>query len=127
MTDKKRILVVDDDRTHLFCAKELLEAQGYEVHLHPRPLGATELVMNLKPDLVLLDVNMPALSGETLALLLRARELTRDTPILLYSSNDEDALRSSAIRLGLGPDGWVAKGDPAALRRAVGRVLGAAR
>jgi CheY-like chemotaxis protein len=126
MTERKKILVIDDDATHRLCARDILEAHGYEVVLHPRPFGATEKVMTEAPDLVLLDVNMPALSGETLAMLLRAREQTRGTRILLYSSNDEDSLRTSALRLGLGPQGYVPKGDPAALRTAVDRALAAA-
>jgi len=125
MSDKKKILVVDDEPTHLFCAKEILEAEGYEVVLHPRAFGATEKVMTENPDLVLLDVNMPALSGETLVMLLRGRKQTSGARVLLYSSNEEDALRRSALRLGLGADGFVAKGDPQMLREAVGRALAA--
>ena len=125
MTARKKILVVDDDPTHLVCARDLLEAQGYEVVVHPRPFGATEKVMIETPDLVLMDVNMPGLSGEALVELLRTREQTRSTPVLLYSSNDEDALRRCALRLGLGANGYVAKGDPAALRAAVERALAA--
>jgi CheY-like chemotaxis protein len=68
---------------------------------------------------------MPALSGETLVMLLRGREQTSGARVLLYSSNEEDALRRSALRLGLGADGFVAKGDPQMLREAVGRALAA--
>ncbi len=126
MNERKKILVIDDDPTHLLCARDILEAHGYVVVFHPRAFGATEKVMNEAPDLVLLDVNMPALSGETLAVLLRSREQTRATRVVLYSSNDEDSLRKTAYRLGLGPDGYVTKGDPAALRAAVDRALQAA-
>jgi CheY-like chemotaxis protein len=87
MTERKKILVVDDDPTHLLCARDILEAHGYEVILHPRAFGATEKVMSEAPDLVLLDTNVPALSGEALAVLLRAREQTRATRVLLHSSS----------------------------------------
>lgn len=118
---KKKILVVDDDPVHLVCARDLLEAEGYQVVIHPRGLGASERVMTERPDLVLVDMNMPALSGEGLVSVLRSREHTRSVPILLYSSNDEVTLRQAADRLGI--EGYVGKGDPEELRRTVARVL----
>jgi CheY-like chemotaxis protein len=116
-----KILVVDDDATHLVCAKELLEAEGYEVRVHGTAFGATEKVLRYEPDLVLVDVNMPALSGEGLVTVLQGRERTRGVRVLLYSSNDEQALREAAERLGIA--GYVPKGDPAQLRRKVAAVL----
>lgn len=121
---RAKILVIDDDSTHLLCAKELLEAEGYDVRVHRTAFGATEQVMQQAPDLVLIDVNMPALSGEGLLAVLRGREQTRRVPVLLYSSNDEHALAAAAARLGT--RGWVAKGDPEQLRRRVADALGSA-
>ena len=120
----KKILVVDDDATHLLCAKEILEDAGYEVVIHTGGFGATEKVMVEQPDLVLIDVNMPALSGDGLVGVLRGREQTQRVPILLYSSNDEGALRRTVDRLGI--EGYVSKGDVEELRRVVARVLQAA-
>ena len=70
---------------------------------------------------MLLDVNMPALSGEALLQVIRGREQTRRTPVILHSSNDEEALRLAARRLGA--DGYACKGDLAGLRRILARVL----
>jgi len=124
MSKGRKILIIDDDAVHLYCAKEILEDAGYSVVLHTNGFGATEAVMTNCPDLVLLDVNMPGLPGTALATVLRGREQTREVPILLYSSNDEDSLRRDAKRLGLA--GCVSKGDPSELRRAVARTLAAA-
>ncbi len=118
----KRILVVDDDETHLTLAKELLRWEGYDVLVHRTAFGATERVLRDRPDLLLLDVNMPGLSGEGLVGVLRQREETRRTSILLYSSNDEDTLRRAAIRLGV--EGFVCKGDVRDLYRKVEAALG---
>jgi PleD family two-component response regulator len=116
-----RILIVDDDETHLACARELLEAEGYEVEVNLTAFGATEKLIRSRPDLVLIDVNMPALSGDALATILRRRVHAAGVRVLLYSSNDEVALRRSAARLDI--DGYVCKGDPAELRRKVSRAL----
>lgn len=121
MNAAPRILVIDDDATHLLCTRELLEAEGYDVQVHQTAFGATERIIQHAPDLVLVDVNMPALSGEGLVGVLRRREHTRGVRVLLHSSNDEFALREIATRLGI--EGWVPKGDPALLRRRVAEAL----
>lgn len=118
----KKILVVDDDAVHLLCARDLLKSAGYEVVLQEGAFGATEATMVHRPDLVLMDVNMPALPGTVLVNILRDREQTRRVPILLYSSNDEESLRAEAERLGI--LGWVSKGDPQELTRKVAQALG---
>ena len=120
-TIRQRILVVDDDPAHLHSTKGILEAEGYEVLTHDQPFGSTNVIMQFKPDLVLLDVNMPGLSGERLAEVYRANGRIRSTRVMLYSSNDEDALRAASKRLQL--DGYVCKGSPSTLRLRVASVL----
>jgi CheY-like chemotaxis protein len=120
-----RILIVDDDETHLACAREILEAQGYEVEVHQTAFGATDRLIRWRPDLVLVDMNMPALSGEGLIRILRSRVHAAGVQVFLYSSNDEDVLRKAAARLEI--EGYVCKGDPEELRRKVGRALAAPR
>lgn len=118
---KRRILVVDDDPKHLQTTREILELEGYLVMVHDTPFRTTEMVNSIRPDLVLLDVNMPALSGDRLCSLIRSNGSQRAVPILFYSSNDEDTLRHSVNRYGA--SGYVCKGDIAGLRRKVAQVL----
>lgn len=115
---RMKILVVDDDQGHLVATKEILEMEGHEVVTHNSPFRTTELVTTCRPDLVILDINMPALSGETLCALVRGNSYRNDVPIYFYSSNDEDSLRKSVLRFGA--NGYVCKGDLAGLRRTVG-------
>lgn len=121
MNEKQRILIVDDDHAHLESTRGILEAEGYEVRTHDRPFGSTNIIATFQPHLVLLDVNMPGLSGETLADVYRANARTRTARVVLYSSNDEEDLRLAAKRLQI--DGYVCKGSPAALRMRVASVL----
>ena len=116
-----RILIIDDDEAHLASTRGILEAEGYEVFTQSQPFGSTNAVIRLKPDLVLLDVNMPALSGDRLAEVLRANSNTRDVLVVLHSSNDEDHLRTTARRLGL--DGYICKGSPTSLRTKVAGLI----
>ena len=120
-TAKQRILIIDDDVAHLDSTRGILEAEGYDVLTHNQPFGSTSEIMKHKPDLVLLDVNMPGLSGEKLAEMYRANTYTRDARVMLYSSNDEDALREASRRLQL--DGYICKGNPATLRLRVAAIL----
>jgi CheY-like chemotaxis protein len=119
----KRILLIDDDIAHLVSTRGLLEAEGYVVFTHTQGFGTTNLVKQIRPDLVLLDVNMPGLSGENLAGVLKANSATRDTAVFFYSSNDEDVLRAAVKRFGV--DGYVSKGNTAQLRTKVAQFLGA--
>lgn len=118
---KKTILVIDDDEKLLMTTKELLENEGYQVLTHMRAFGATAAVGLVKPDLVLLDINMPGLSGDRLAYLLRANEKTKDVPIVFYSSNDEDTLRRAVTTHKV--SGYIAKGDIFDLRKKVSCYL----
>jgi len=122
MTESKgRILIIDDDAAHLDSTRGILEAEGYEVATHPRAFGATNIVRDIEPDLVLLDVNMPGLSGEHLYDVFRANDKTRDVPVVFYSSNDEDSLRASVARLGA--HGYICKGNPGNLRTRLARYM----
>lgn len=118
---KKRILLIDDDIAHLASTRGILEDEGYEVFAHTQAFGATNLTRQLRPDLILLDVNMPGLSGDNLLAVLRANRETRAVPVMFYSSNDEDALRGSVRRLGA--DGYISKGNLASLRQKVAAFL----
>jgi len=121
MRNKKTVLVVDDDEMHLYTTKELLQDERIEVLTHKNGFGVTNLVRELKPDLVLLDINMPALSGDSLAALLLANGNTSGVPIVFHSSNDEDSLRGLAKTHGV--RGYICKGDVAGLRNKVNQYL----
>lgn len=118
---KKKVLVVDDDELHLYTTKELLQDERIEVVTHKNGFGVTNLVRELQPDLVLLDINMPALSGDNLAALLRANGSTSGVPIVFHSSNDEDSLRALAKTHRV--QGYICKGDVADLRNKVDQYL----
>lgn len=118
---RKRILIIDDDISHLTSTRGILEAEGYEVFVHTQGFGATNVVRQLRPDLILLDVNMPGLSGENLISVFQANPLSSDIPVVFYSSNDEDLLRGSVKRLGA--RGYISKGNLSALRSGVARFV----
>ncbi|HCC68844.1 MAG TPA: response regulator [Nitrospiraceae bacterium] len=121
MERTKKIIIIDDDERHLIATKELLEEEGYEVITHKNAFGSTNLIREVQPDLVLLDVNMPALSGERLSSLLLSNKITKHVPLVFYSSNDEDSLRRSVSEYGV--KGYICKGDIFELKRKVAYYL----
>lgn len=87
------VLIVDDDPIVLQVTKERLEGIGYTVHVREEALGTSQWTAEFQPDIVLLDINMPAITGTDLAQLLKKRRATRDITIILYSSLDATELQ----------------------------------
>ncbi|HEY0140583.1 MAG TPA: response regulator [Thermoanaerobaculia bacterium] len=97
-----KIVVIDDDAALLGAVRRLLTAAGFEVVTSDSALRLPQLVQREKPDLILLDLEMPALSGEHVLDFTKLFEFLREIPIVLHSSKGEDELqalveRSSAI------------------------------
>jgi PleD family two-component response regulator len=119
---RKKVMIIDDNEEVLQVTRDLLEHEGYDVVTHQHGFGATSAIRANRPDLVLLDINMPALSGENLAPLIHANRHTERVPIIFYSSNDEDALLDSVKRLGVAD--YICKGNISELRVKVRRYAG---
>lgn len=95
---KGKILVIDDDAKALTIARRQLEAAGYEVLTSDSALRLPQIVQREKPTLVLLDVEMPALSGEHVLDLTTLFDFLRQTPIVLHSARGEDELKALVAR-----------------------------
>lgn len=103
---KLRLLAVDDDRDYLDLLRRSLSIYGWEVHTHNSAMGVSNLVSSITPDIVLLDVNIPALKGDRVIPL--ARPLApKHTLFILYSNADENELRKRALESGA--DGFIPK------------------
>jgi two-component system, OmpR family, response regulator len=94
MPGKAKILVIDDDEKALAIAKRQLEAAGYEVLISESALKLPVIVQREKPDLVLLDVEMPALRGEHVLELSAMFDFLRNVPIVLHSAKSDEELQA---------------------------------
>ena len=92
--NRRTVLVVDDDPIVLEVTRERLEGAGYVVHVREEALGTSQWIAEFQPSIVLLDVNMPALTGPDLAQLLKKRPATKDIAIILYSSLESSDLQA---------------------------------
>ena len=95
--EKIRILLVDDDRQNSEFLRKFLEVEGYEVSYAENGGKGWETFSAIRPDLVLLDVNMPVMNGFELAQLIREQD--RDVLIFFLTDRTEKADRLKGFDL----------------------------
>lgn len=106
---KHRVLVVDDSEPTVRLLKAELEAKGHEVMTADGADAATKIILKKKtrPDLVLLDVNMPGVNGEELCRFIKGNSLFSNIQVLFCSAADEAELQR--LVKACGADGYVRK------------------
>ena len=116
-----KILVIDDSLSAIQKATTVLEAAGHTVETLELLIYLPQKVKESPPDLILLDLSMPALSGVNVARFVRRYE-SRPIPLVLYSSRTEEELAKIADDLGAA--GFFQKGQPdSALTQVVANSL----
>ena len=107
-----RVLIVDDEPDLAEGFRQYLEYDGFDVSMHTSLITLPMVVGSLDPDLILLDLSMPALSGDALLKAGVHRVLRTDAPVVLFSGRGAREL--SRLAEELGADGFLAKeADPA--------------
>jgi DNA-binding response OmpR family regulator len=96
----KRVVVVDDDEAIGPAIRTLLEPEGIAVDVLADAQAALPELLRAAPDLVILDVNMPGMSGWELCAILRRQSATRTIPILFLTGRLEIKDRITAMQLG---------------------------
>jgi putative two-component system response regulator len=100
MSTSGRVLIVDDYEANISALRQLLERQGYDVLTASNGRDALDLVHREHPDLVLLDVMMPGVSGLDVCASLKSVAETCLTPIVLVSALQERAARLEGLEAG---------------------------
>lgn len=95
------IMMVDDATTTLKVLQAFLEDAGYR-HFLPvnQPAEAFQTLINEMPDVVLLDINMPGVSGFDILAFMRAREEFQHTPVIVLTSSSDAETKLRALQLG---------------------------
>src|SRR3990172_8372032 len=84
-----RILVVDDDMTARLLMRESLEQSGFEVVEAEDGSKAVQSFSDIRPGIVLMDVEMPIMDGFLACATLRRLPEGQDTPILMVTGHDD--------------------------------------
>jgi CheY-like chemotaxis protein len=99
MAKGRKILIIDDSEVVREVARFVLEAQGHEVTELSSAFGSSQTLNKLRPDLVLIDVEMPGLRGDKVVEVVLNHKLHR-CPIVFYSDRPEAELRELVARTG---------------------------
>jgi two-component system cell cycle response regulator DivK len=106
--NKGTILYVEDDANNRTLIRRVLMADGYEVVEAPSASEALVIVSkNFKPDLILMDINMPEMDGYTLTARLKEFEQLKKVPIIAVTANVMRGDREKSLEAGC--DGYIQK------------------
>lgn len=92
-----KILLVDDERRIIEVLEAYLEREGYEIHSADNGIDALKKAKTLQPDLIILDLMLPDISGEEVCRLVRKES---DVPILMLTAKSAEDDRINGIVMG---------------------------
>jgi two-component system, OmpR family, response regulator RegX3 len=115
-----RVLIIEDEPSYVEALQISLSAEGFEVDAAPDGKAGLEHFRKAQPDVILLDLMLPALPGLDV---LRAVRRDSDVPVIVVSAKGAEADIVSALELGA--DDYVTK--PYSVRELVARIRAAAR
>jgi len=95
-----RILIADDNQQNLELLEVYLSDQGFEIALAADGAETLKKVGEFEPDLILLDIMMPKLSGYEVCQQLKQQKPTRDIPILMVTALNEQGDIAKAVQAG---------------------------
>ncbi len=110
-----RVLVVDDEEAFRESLRQMLTREGFVVDLAADGEAALERFAEAEPDIVLLDVMLPRMSGIDVCRQIRS---AHDTPVIMVSARNEEI--DAVVALEIGADDYIAK--PYRVRELVARM-----
>lgn len=102
-----RILIIEDNAANLALVEYLLKAAGHQTFAANDGAQGVQVARELRPDLVICDLQMPALNGYEVLQQLRADPLTRAIPVIAVTAFSMPGDRSKVIEAGF--DGYLSK------------------
>jgi DNA-binding response OmpR family regulator len=104
---RKKILIAEDDPQLSRIIGETLEEKGYATHVAADGVDAINFILLSKPDLILLDLDLPRLRGSQICAMLSQSNAARQIPVIVISGSAE--LVSKLHLFELGVDDYVTK------------------
>jgi len=91
--------MVDDVSTNIKCATEVLK-DGYELVTARSGQKALDILKDTKPDLIILDINMPDMDGFELLTIIKGKEGFTDVPIIFLTAENDKVSEEKGLSLG---------------------------
>ncbi|MCA9915426.1 MAG: response regulator [Anaerolineae bacterium] len=101
------ILYIEDNPLNMRLVRRMLASFGYNIAEAPDALSGMKKINERKPDLILVDVNLPGIDGLELTRRLKADPYTADIPIVALTANAMHGDRELCLEAGC--DGYIAK------------------
>lgn len=95
------VLLIEDEQNIIEAIRFLLSREGWRVDTHNNGTDAVDVVRELNPDLVVLDVMLPGRSGFDILEDLRAQDETADLPVLMLTARGQSRDREMAEKAGV--------------------------
>jgi len=131
MAENKKILIIDDEPdARAFSEAMLTELGDFEIETAKNGLEGLQKAELIKPDLIILDVQMPVMNGFQVFKELRRKGITENIPVIMLTGiATTTGLRYDAkdmgITLGSEPDAYIDKPvDPEEFHKTVSQILG---
>ena len=121
MGEKGRILLADDDPDVQRTVLQVAAQTGYEIIQATTGADVERITIEVRPDLVVLDIRFPDADGRDVLARLKANQATAEIPVLIWSGDDAESDRRIAIDLGA--EDYVEKTDAGTLLKKIERVL----
>lgn len=103
------VIIVDDDPTVAVGMAMLMEIEGIESHATSSPFELPFMVNRVDPDVILLDLSMPSLSGESLLKLAPTQRMRKRAAVVLFSGRPATEL--ARLTDELDADGFICKNE----------------
>jgi len=94
------ILVVDDSTTNVVLLEAILDEKGYRIETALNAKEAYAIIAQRNPDLILLDLLMPKISGFDFLAQIRGNENTRNTPVIIISALTDEENVTKIMEMG---------------------------
>lgn len=107
MKRTKRVLVVEDNENNIYLIAFILQKNGYDFIEARDGAAGVELAVKEKPDLILMDIQLPVLNGYEATKRIKAMEETKDIPIIALTSFAMLGDKEKAMNVGC--DGYIEK------------------
>lgn len=95
-----KVMIVDDDRALTVALSVRLSAEGFDVRTSHSAHDAVARVLHERPDVILLDVDMPSYTGPEFHQFLQLTERARGIPVVYMTGHDTEGNRRTAIEQG---------------------------
>jgi len=96
-----KIMIVDDEPVNVKITRKYLETAGYRNFITTnKATDAMDLILHEHPDLILLDVMMPEISGLEILARMRAQPMTRSVPTIVFTAASDQGIKNDALQFG---------------------------